>query len=49
MSSFKRAPAPGGQLRQDILAPLKAAQIVSSKPLLPAGKLHPKKKFSPDY
>lgn len=49
MSSFKRAPASGGQLRQDILAPLKAAQIVSSKPLLPAGKLHPKKQFSPDY
>lgn len=48
MSAFKRAPVPGGQLRLDILAPLKAAQIVSSKPLLPAGKLHPKKRFSPD-
>lgn len=49
MSAFKRAPASGGQLRQDILAPLKAAQIVTSKPLLTAGKLHPKKKFWPDF
>lgn len=48
MPAFKRAPALGGQLRQDILGPLKVAQIVSSKPLLPAGKLPPKKKFPPD-
>ncbi|KAA6411949.1 MAG: secretion pathway Sls2 Rcy1 [Lasallia pustulata] len=36
MSAFKRAPVTGGPPRQDILAPLRAAQIVSSKPVLPA-------------
>lgn len=37
MSAFKRAPVTGGPPRQDVLAPLRAAQIVSSKPVLPAG------------
>ncbi len=37
MSGFKSAPVSGGPPRQNVLAPLRAAQIVSSTPLLPAG------------
>ncbi|KAI9870487.1 MAG: F-box protein: endocytic membrane traffic, recycling ReCYcling 1 [Pleopsidium flavum] len=36
MSAFKRAPVSAGPRRQDILAPLRVAKIVSSKPVLPA-------------
>ncbi|KAL9609125.1 MAG: hypothetical protein Q9167_006086 [Letrouitia subvulpina] len=36
MSSFKRATVLGGRSQQDILAPLRNAQILSSKPVLPA-------------
>lgn len=43
MSAFKRAPVSGGPPRQNILAPLRMAQIVSSKPLLPAGTYCPQK------
>lgn len=38
MSDFKRAPVTGGTPRSDVLAPLRMAEIVSSKPVLPAGK-----------
>ncbi len=48
MSAFKRASVAGGQLRQDILAPLKEAQILSSKPLLPAGN-SPSNRRIPSY
>lgn len=37
MSGFKSAPVSGGPPRHNVLAPLRVAQIVSSKPLLPAG------------
>ncbi|KAI9870489.1 MAG: F-box protein: endocytic membrane traffic, recycling ReCYcling 1, partial [Pleopsidium flavum] len=36
MSAFKRAPVSAGPRRQDVLAPLRVAEIVSSKPVLPA-------------
>lgn len=38
MSTFKRASIIGGQPKQNVLAPLRAAQIVNSKPILPAGE-----------
>ena len=38
MSNFKRAPVMGGTPRSDILAPIRMAEIVSSKPVLPAGR-----------
>ncbi|KAL9603339.1 MAG: hypothetical protein Q9219_001201 [cf. Caloplaca sp. 3 TL-2023] len=36
MSNFKRATVTGGSSKQNVLAPLRMAQIVGSKPLLPA-------------
>ncbi|KAI9840806.1 MAG: F-box protein: endocytic membrane traffic, recycling ReCYcling 1 [Sclerophora amabilis] len=36
MSNFKRAPVKGGRPRQDVLAPLRATQMVTQKPVLPA-------------
>lgn len=38
MSTFKRASVIGGQPRQNVLAPLREAQIVNSRPILPAGE-----------
>ena len=38
MSTFKRASVIGGQPRQNVLAPLRVAQIVNSRPTLPAGE-----------
>ena len=38
MSAFKRATVIGGAPRQSVLAPLRAAQILAAKPVLPAGK-----------
>lgn len=39
MSAFRRTTVPGGLPRQSVLAPLRETQIISSKPVLPAGKL----------
>lgn len=38
MSTFKRASTIGGQPKQNVLAPLRAAQIVNSRTILPAGE-----------
>ena len=37
MSNFKRATVTGGSSRTNVLAPIRMAEIVSSKPFLPAG------------
>ena len=37
MSAFKKVNVTGGTSRQSILAPLRETQILSSKPVLPAG------------
>ena len=41
MAAFKKANVMGGMSRQSILAPLRVTQIVSSKPVLPAGTVTP--------
>ena len=41
MAAFKKANVMGGTSRQSILAPLRVTQIVSSKPVLPAGTITP--------